>query len=73
MAHVAARELPPARAPRVLPRRCHHPVSLPLFLIGVVVALLLSHATLNIMSVIGLMLLAGIVAKNAISLVDFPK
>jgi HAE1 family hydrophobic/amphiphilic exporter-1 len=48
-------------------------VSLPLSLIGVVVALLLTRDTLNIMSMIGLMLLAGIVAKNAILLVDFAK
>jgi len=47
--------------------------SLPLSLIGVVVALLLTGDTLNIMSMIGLMLLAGIVAKNAILLVDFAK
>ncbi|MBI5069943.1 MAG: efflux RND transporter permease subunit [Deltaproteobacteria bacterium] len=48
-------------------------VSLPLSLIGVVVALILTGDTLNIMSMIGLMLLAGIVAKNAILLVDFAK
>jgi HAE1 family hydrophobic/amphiphilic exporter-1 len=48
-------------------------ISLPLSLIGVVVALLVTGDTLNIMSMIGLMLLAGIVAKNAILLVDFAK
>jgi HAE1 family hydrophobic/amphiphilic exporter-1 len=48
-------------------------VSLPLSLIGVVLALLLTHDTLNIMSMIGVILLMGIVAKNAILLIDFAK
>ncbi len=48
-------------------------VSLPLSLIGVVIALLLTHDTLNIMSLIGVMMLMGIVAKNAILLIDFAK
>jgi HAE1 family hydrophobic/amphiphilic exporter-1 len=48
-------------------------VSLPLSLIGVVIALLLLHDTLNIMSLIGVMMLMGIVAKNAILLIDFAK
>jgi len=48
-------------------------VSLPLSLIGVVVALLVTHDTLNIMSLIGVMMLMGIVAKNAILLIDFAK
>jgi HAE1 family hydrophobic/amphiphilic exporter-1 len=48
-------------------------ISLPLSLIGVVLALILTGDTLNIMSMIGLMLLAGIVAKNAILLVAFAK
>ncbi|MDB4887993.1 MAG: acriflavin resistance protein [Gemmatimonadetes bacterium] len=48
-------------------------VSLPLSLIGVVMALLLLHDTLNIMSLIGVMMLMGIVAKNAILLIDFAK
>jgi HAE1 family hydrophobic/amphiphilic exporter-1 len=48
-------------------------VSLPLSLIGVVVALLLLRDTLNIMSLIGVMMLMGIVAKNAILLIDFAK
>ena len=48
-------------------------VSLPLSLIGVVVALLVLHDTLNIMSLIGVMMLMGIVAKNAILLIDFAK
>ena len=48
-------------------------VSLPLSLIGVVVALLLLKDTLNVMSLIGVMMLMGIVAKNAILLIDFAK
>ncbi|WNG43507.1 efflux RND transporter permease subunit [Archangium minus] len=48
-------------------------VSLPLSLIGVVLALLLTGDTLNIMSLIGVILLMGIVAKNAILLIDFAK
>jgi HAE1 family hydrophobic/amphiphilic exporter-1 len=48
-------------------------LSLPLSLIGVMLALLLTHTTLNIMSMIGVILLMGIVAKNAILLIDFAK
>jgi HAE1 family hydrophobic/amphiphilic exporter-1 len=48
-------------------------ISLPLSLIGVVAALLVTHDTLNIMSLIGVMMLMGIVAKNAILLIDFAK
>jgi HAE1 family hydrophobic/amphiphilic exporter-1 len=48
-------------------------VSLPLSLIGVVLALLATGGTLNIMSLIGVILLMGIVAKNAILLIDFAK
>src|SRR5690606_28720260 len=48
-------------------------ISLPLSLIGVVLALLITHDTLNIMSMIGVILLMGIVAKNAILLIDFAK
>jgi HAE1 family hydrophobic/amphiphilic exporter-1 len=47
--------------------------SLPLSLIGVVLALLITGDTLNIMSLIGVILLMGIVAKNAILLIDFAK
>jgi HAE1 family hydrophobic/amphiphilic exporter-1 len=47
--------------------------SLPLSLIGVVLALLITRDTLNIMSLIGVILLMGIVAKNAILLIDFAK
>ena len=48
-------------------------LSLPLSLIGVMLALLVAGDTLNIMSMIGVILLAGIVAKNAILLIDFAK
>jgi multidrug efflux pump subunit AcrB len=46
-------------------------VSLPLALIGVVLALLLFRSTLNVFSMIGLVMLMGLVTKNAILLVDF--
>jgi multidrug efflux pump subunit AcrB len=45
-------------------------LSLPLSLIGVVLALLLTHGTLNLMSFIGIIMLMGLVAKNAILLLD---
>jgi HAE1 family hydrophobic/amphiphilic exporter-1 len=48
-------------------------MSLPLSLIGVVLALLITGNTINIMSMIGVILLMGIVAKNAILLIDFAK
>ena len=48
-------------------------ISLPLSLIGVVLALLVTRDTLNLMSLIGVILLMGIVAKNAILLIDFAK
>lgn len=46
-------------------------LSLPLSLAGVAVGLLFTHDTLNIMSMIGLIMLMGLVTKNAILLVDF--
>ncbi len=46
-------------------------VSLPLSLIGVLVALLITGSTLNVFSVIGIIMLMGLVTKNAILLVDF--
>lgn len=46
-------------------------VSLPLSLIGVLGALLLWRSTLNIFSIIGFIMLMGLVTKNAILLVDF--
>lgn len=52
-----------------------HPVTvltiLPLSIAGAVVALLLTGKTLNIFSMIGLLLLMGIVKKNSIILVDY--
>jgi HAE1 family hydrophobic/amphiphilic exporter-1 len=45
-------------------------MSLPLSLIGVVLALLLTKGTLNLMSLIGVIMLMGLVAKNAILLLD---
>ncbi|MEI6026252.1 MAG: efflux RND transporter permease subunit [Betaproteobacteria bacterium] len=45
--------------------------SLPLTLIGVVGALLMWRSTLNMFSVIGVIMLMGLVTKNAILLVDF--
>ncbi len=46
-------------------------VSLPLSLIGVVLALIVARSTLNIFSIIGFIMLMGLVTKNAILLVDF--
>jgi hydrophobic/amphiphilic exporter-1 (mainly G- bacteria), HAE1 family len=46
-------------------------MSLPLSLIGVVLALLVSRSTLNIFSIIGFIMLMGLVTKNAILLIDF--
>ena len=48
-------------------------MSLPLSLIGVLLALAISGFTVNLMSLIGVILLMGIVAKNAILLIDFAK
>ena len=45
--------------------------ALPLTLIGVVLALLMFRSTLSMFSVIGIVLLMGLVTKNAILLVDF--
>jgi HAE1 family hydrophobic/amphiphilic exporter-1 len=45
--------------------------SLPLTLIGVVLALLVFGSTLNMFSIIGIVMLMGLVTKNAILLVDF--
>jgi hydrophobic/amphiphilic exporter-1 (mainly G- bacteria), HAE1 family len=45
--------------------------SLPLTLIGVVLALLMFRSTLSMFSVIGVVMLMGLVTKNAILLVDF--
>lgn len=48
-------------------------ISLPLSLIGVMGALAITGNTINLMSLIGVILLCGIVAKNAILLIDFAK
>ncbi len=45
--------------------------SLPFSLIGVFLALLLTGTTLNLFSIIGFIMLMGLVTKNAILLVDF--
>ncbi len=45
--------------------------SLPFTLIGVLLALILTGTTLNILSMIGFVMLMGLVTKNAILLVDF--
>jgi HAE1 family hydrophobic/amphiphilic exporter-1 len=46
-------------------------MSLPLSLIGVVLALIVARSTMNIFSIIGFIMLMGLVTKNAILLVDF--
>ena len=45
-------------------------VSLPLSLIGVVIALIVTGSSINLMSLIGVIMLMGLVAKNAILLLD---
>lgn len=47
--------------------------SLPLSLIGVFLALFLFNSTLNLFSIIGIIMLMGLVTKNAILLIDFIK
>jgi len=46
-------------------------LALPLSLIGVTLALLLTHGNLNVMTMIGIIMLMGLVTKNGILLVDF--
>lgn len=48
-------------------------LSLPLSLVGAVLGLLAFGSTLNIMSQIGIVMLMGLVTKNAILLIDFVK
>ena len=48
-------------------------LSLPLSIVGMAVTLWLTGDTINIMSLIGLIMLMGLVTKNAILLVDFSK
>jgi len=45
--------------------------SIPVAIIGALLALSLSHATINLFSAIGLIMLFGLVAKNGILLVDY--
>jgi HAE1 family hydrophobic/amphiphilic exporter-1 len=47
--------------------------SLPLSLIGVFLALFLFDSTMNLFSIIGIIMLMGLVTKNAILLIDFIK
>ncbi|MED5756736.1 efflux RND transporter permease subunit, partial [Enterobacter hormaechei] len=47
--------------------------SLPLSLIGVFLALFLFRSTLNLFSIIGIIMPMGLVTKNAILLIDFIK
>lgn len=46
-------------------------MSLPLSLVGVILALMIFRSTLNIFSIIGFIMLMGLVTKNAILLIDF--
>ncbi len=46
-------------------------LSLPLSLIGVMLALMVTRGTFNMLSMIGVIMLMGLVTKNAILLVDF--
>jgi HAE1 family hydrophobic/amphiphilic exporter-1 len=48
-------------------------LSLPLSIVGMALLLLATRDTINIMSLIGLIMLMGLVTKNAILLVDFAK
>ncbi|SPL71087.1 efflux RND transporter permease subunit [Acinetobacter stercoris] len=48
-------------------------MSLPLSLIGVFLALFLFRSTMNLFSIIGIIMLMGLVTKNAILLIDFIK
>jgi HAE1 family hydrophobic/amphiphilic exporter-1 len=46
-------------------------LALPLSLIGVALALLVTGGTMNVMSMIGIIMLMGLVTKNGILLIDF--
>jgi HAE1 family hydrophobic/amphiphilic exporter-1 len=48
-------------------------LSLPLSLVGAILALAITGTSLSIMSLIGIVLLMGLVTKNAILLIDFVK
>lgn len=45
--------------------------SIPLSIIGALLVLALTNNTLNLFTILGLIMLIGLVAKNAIMLVDF--
>jgi HAE1 family hydrophobic/amphiphilic exporter-1 len=47
--------------------------SVPFGVSGVFIALWLSHTTLNLMSILGIVLLLGIVVKNGIVLIDYTR
>jgi multidrug efflux pump len=49
----------------------HHPSTLPSAGIGALIALLLSGYGLGVIGIIGIVLLIGIVKKNAIMMIDF--
>ena len=48
-------------------------LSLPLAIVGALLTLFIWHSTLNIVSLIGIIMLMGLVTKNAILLIDFIK
>jgi multidrug efflux pump subunit AcrB len=48
-------------------------LSLPLAIIGAIFGLLIGHKELDMMSAIGIIMLVGLVTKNAILLIDFAK
>jgi hydrophobe/amphiphile efflux-1 (HAE1) family protein len=48
-------------------------LSLPLSLIGAILGLVIFRSTMNIMTMIGIVMLMGLVTKNAILLIDFVK
>ncbi len=48
-------------------------LALPLAIIGAILGLLVMHSTINMMSLIGIIMLMGLVTKNAILLIDFAK
>jgi len=59
----------------ILYESCVHPITilstLPSASLGALIALLVTHTDLNIIAIIGIILLIGIVKKNAIMMIDF--
>ena len=59
----------------ILYESCVHPITilstLPSASLGALIALLLTHTDLSIIAIIGIILLIGIVKKNAIMMIDF--